>query len=80
MTVTLEALKRARGQSLDFVMKQDYCIVQSMLQGHDLYEGIRAVIVDKDQHPKWDPASLDAITDDQVARYFDNTNKDILDL
>jgi enoyl-CoA hydratase len=46
--------------------------------GHDLYEGVRAVIVDKDNAPRWQPASLAAVTDAEVARHFEPLGKDEL--
>ena len=33
-------------------------------------EGVRALIVDKDRKPKWQPASLDAVSTDLVASYL----------
>jgi len=35
-----------------------------------LYEGIRAVIIDKDQAPHWRPSALEAISDAEVERHF----------
>jgi enoyl-CoA hydratase len=40
------------------------------MRGHDLYEGIRSVIIDKDQAPRWQPASLAAVGMAEVEQYF----------
>ena len=40
-------------------MKTEFRIVSRLCEGHDFYEGVRAVIVDKDGRPRWDPPSLD---------------------
>jgi hypothetical protein len=41
-----------------------------MRPGSDFYEGIRAVLVDKDHAPVWNPASLQDVTDEMVESYF----------
>jgi enoyl-CoA hydratase len=40
------------------------------MQNNDFQEGIRAVLVDKDNKPIWTPNSLDLVTDDVVESYF----------
>lgn len=69
--VTLAALRRARTlPSLEAVLDQEYRISCAALESHDLVEGIRAQVVDKDRDPHWDPASLAAVTDEDVARFL----------
>jgi enoyl-CoA hydratase len=46
-------------------------MVCEIRNGHDFFEGIRAQLIDKDRNPKWQPATLDAISDDDVARHFE---------
>lgn len=38
--------------------------------GHDLREGIRATVIDKDRHPIWSPRSLAEVSDEMVMGYF----------
>jgi enoyl-CoA hydratase len=40
------------------------------MRGHDFYEGVRAVIIDKDQTPRWQPATLEEVTPAKVEHYF----------
>jgi enoyl-CoA hydratase len=48
----------ALGGTMDFdeALRMDYRIVSRICRGHDFYEGVRAVIVDKDNRPNWAPA------------------------
>ncbi|MFG2212365.1 enoyl-CoA hydratase/isomerase family protein [Streptomyces sp. NPDC048638] len=71
LKVTLAALRRARGLgSLEEVMDQEYRVSCTALVGHDLVEGVRAQIIDKDRAPRWSPARLEDVSDAEVARHF----------
>jgi len=61
-----------RGGSLDFAeaMQAEFRIVNRVAREPEFYEGIRAVVIDKDNAPKWNPASLEAVSEDKVASYF----------
>jgi enoyl-CoA hydratase len=47
----------ALGATLDFheALRVEFRIVSHICRGHDFYEGVRAVIVDKDNRPEWRP-------------------------
>jgi enoyl-CoA hydratase len=61
-----------RGKTWDFAtcMQAEFRIVSRVIRGHDFYEGVRAVIVDKDNRPRWQPATLADVTDAEVERHF----------
>lgn len=68
-----------RGAALDFeaCLRTEFRVVSRVATGHDFYEGIRAVIVDKDQSPRWRPPTLDAVSDADVAGYFAPLNHEL---
>ncbi|WP_374293412.1 enoyl-CoA hydratase/isomerase family protein [Sphingomonas sp.] len=51
-------------------MVQEYAVATRVVQRHDFLEGVRAVIVDKDHAPRWDPATPDAVTDHVIDQIF----------
>ena len=61
-----------RGKEWDFAacMRAEFRIVSRIIRDHDFYEGVRAVIVDKDNKPRWQPATLADVTDAEVERHF----------
>jgi enoyl-CoA hydratase len=71
LSVTLEAVRRAgKLDTLEDVLAQDYRVSSASLRSHDLVEGIRAQLVDKDRNPKWSPASLPEVSEADVEAYF----------
>jgi enoyl-CoA hydratase len=70
LKVTLRQLTIGRGYDLDAALRLEYRLTQHMMAGHDFYEGVRAALIDKDQSPRWRPASLAAVTDEMVDAYF----------
>jgi enoyl-CoA hydratase len=60
------------GKLTDFAdnMAMEYRIASRVLTRPDFIEGVRAVIVDKDNAPKWDPATPEAVTDDLINLIF----------
>lgn len=51
-------------------MRQEYAVACHVVQRHDFIEGVRAVIVDKDNAPKWNPATPEAVTDHLIDTIF----------
>ncbi len=78
LAVTLASVRRAAGYtSLEEALIAEYRVSCAAVRSHDLVEGIRAQVVDKDRNPKWSPASLAAVTDEDVAAYFQPANPDL---
>jgi len=51
-------------------MRQEYAVGAHVVQRHDFIEGVRAVIVDKDNAPRWDPATPENVTDHMIDQIF----------
>jgi enoyl-CoA hydratase len=78
VSVTLEAVRRAAKMgTLEDVLVQDYRVSSASARSHDLVEGIRAQIIDKDRNPKWSPATLAEITAADVEEYFAPVDDDL---
>lgn len=78
LAVTLAAVRRAAAlDTLEDVLVQEYRVSCASLRSHDLVEGIRAQLVDKDRNPTWSPESLDAVTDADVDAYFAPADPDL---
>jgi enoyl-CoA hydratase len=71
IVVTLRALREARSlPSLTEALEVELRIASRMLRGHDLPEGIRAQVIDKDRTPHWQPPTLAEVDPAAVEAYF----------
>lgn len=70
LKVTWREVGRGAGLSMDDCMRMEFRVASRMLEGHDFYEGIRAVLVDKGSTPAWKPAKLEDVSDAAVEAYF----------
>ncbi|OBJ39531.1 3-hydroxyisobutyryl-CoA hydrolase [Mycobacterium colombiense] len=78
LSVTLAAVRRAaKLATLKDILVQDYRVSSASLRSHDLVEGIRAQLIDKDRNPQWSPAQLSAVTAADVEAYFAPVDDDL---
>jgi enoyl-CoA hydratase len=78
LAVTLKAVRRAAELgTLEDVLRQEYRTSCGALRSHDLVEGIRAQLVDKDRNPQWSPPSIGAVTEAEVDAYFAPAEPDL---
>ena len=71
LKVTLQQLQRGKTLSFGDCLKMEYRISQAMMFGHDFYEGIRAVLIDKDHQPRWSPDTLEQVDEPFVEKHFE---------
>ncbi|XP_012632331.1 3-hydroxyisobutyryl-CoA hydrolase, mitochondrial [Microcebus murinus] len=70
LKITLRQLMEGSSKTLQEVLTMEYRLSQACMGGHDFGEGVRAVLIDKDQSPKWKPADLKGVTDEDVNNHF----------
>ena len=72
ISVLVASFMLRRQMALDFAdaMQTEFRIVNRVAKEPEFYEGIRAVVIDKDNAPKWNPPTLEAVGEAKVAGYF----------
>jgi enoyl-CoA hydratase/carnithine racemase len=71
MCVTLELLKRGAALGVADCLRMERNLVRRNFEHGEVLEGIRALVIDKDNAPQWSPAALPEVTDEMVARFFE---------
>jgi enoyl-CoA hydratase len=72
LKIAFHQLEIGRGMSIEEALALEYRMTQHVMQGHDFFEGIRALLVDRDNAPRWQHGSLAEVGDQDVAAYFEN--------
>ena len=68
--IALRQMEAGRSLSFEEAMTLEFRVVSRICRGHDFYEGVRAVIVDKDNRPQWRPRAPEDVLTTAVAAYF----------
>ena len=71
MAVTLEMLRRGRHLGLEACFAMELHLDRQWFEHGDLIEGVRALLIDKDKQPKWNPATLAELKPARVAQFFE---------
>lgn len=80
LKVTLRSIREGRKQTLSECLKKEFRITINILRSRisgDVYEGIRALTIDKDNSPKWDPPTLENVEDEQINLVFEPFEEDL---
>ncbi|KAF5295068.1 hypothetical protein FQA39_LY13219 [Lamprigera yunnana] len=72
LKITMKALHYGTSLDLDECLQMEFRISYERLRNKDFSEGVRAVLIDKDQKPQWSPSSVNDVTDEMVNSYFRN--------
>jgi enoyl-CoA hydratase/carnithine racemase len=70
LKIALRQMRLGKALPFDECMRTEFRIVSRIIHGRDFYEGVRAVVIDKDNSPRWDPPSLAQVDDAEVERHF----------
>ncbi|MGC2199054.1 MAG: enoyl-CoA hydratase/isomerase family protein [Stellaceae bacterium] len=70
LKVTLRQLTIGGDYDLDEALALEYRLTQHVVAAHDFYEGVRAMLIDRDRKPQWRPATLAEVSDNMVEAYF----------
>lgn len=70
LKITFRQLRQAATMTLAEDLAMEYRMTQGCMNDHDFYEGIRALMIDKDNKPVWRPATLAEVPADAVERHF----------
>jgi enoyl-CoA hydratase len=68
--VAFRAITAGSTMSMNACMKMEFRILNRMLQSHDLYEGIRAALIEKGSVPRWQPPRLEDVSTAAIDAYF----------
>jgi enoyl-CoA hydratase len=72
LKVTMRQLQiGATLDSFAAAMRMEFRLARHFMRSVDFYEGVRAAVIDKDQAPRWQPASFEEVSDEAVAQYFE---------
>ncbi|CAF2105563.1 unnamed protein product [Brassica napus] len=80
LKITLRSIREGRKQTLSDCLKKEFRITINILRSTispDVYEGIRALTIDKDSSPKWSPATLDEVAEEKINLVFEPLEDDI---
>jgi enoyl-CoA hydratase/carnithine racemase len=72
LAVTQRQLRRGMNMTLAECFRMEFAMAQQCFEQGDFLEGVRALIVDKDNAPRWSPNRIEDVTDAMVDEFFRN--------
>jgi len=70
LAIALRQMQIGPKLDIDEALRTEFRIVSRIAHGHDFYEGVRAVIIDKDNRPRWHPAANESVDCAMIDSYF----------
>ncbi|WP_336294334.1 enoyl-CoA hydratase/isomerase family protein [Bartonella sp. CB169] len=78
LKVIWRQMKQNSFKTLEDCITIENRIAHHMINSHDFREGVRAMLIDKDKTPKWQPDKLSNVTDKMIDAYFQPVEKELL--
>ncbi|XP_075519279.1 3-hydroxyisobutyryl-CoA hydrolase 1-like [Primulina tabacum] len=79
LKISLRSIREGRLQGVGKCLIREFRMVCHVVRGEiskDFVEGCRAMLLDKDRNPKWNPAKIEDVSEEMVDRYFSRLDKD----
>jgi enoyl-CoA hydratase/carnithine racemase len=70
MCVTRELLARGAALGVADCLRMERSVVRRNFEHGEVLEGVRALVIDKDNAPRWNPPTLDEVTAEMVEHFF----------
>ncbi len=70
LAITFRQLREGSNLAFEEAIRREFRIVSRIPLGHDFFEGIRALVIDKDKTPRWSPATLAEVSPAAIDRHF----------
>jgi enoyl-CoA hydratase/carnithine racemase len=70
MCVTRELLVRGAALDVAGCLRMERALVRRNFEHGEVLEGVRALVIDKDNAPAWNPPALDQVSEEMIARFF----------
>ncbi|CAA0842492.1 Probable 3-hydroxyisobutyryl-CoA hydrolase 2 [Striga hermonthica] len=79
LKISLRSIREGRLQGIGKCLIREFRMLSHAMHGEickDFAEGCRAILLDKDRNPKWEPSKIESISDEMVDRYFSKMDND----
>ncbi|KAL3651407.1 hypothetical protein CASFOL_004409 [Castilleja foliolosa] len=79
LKISLRSIREGRLEGIGKCLFREFRMLSHAMRGDickDFVEGCRAILLDKDKNPKWEPSKIELISDEMVDRYFTKIDDD----
>ena len=70
LKITFRQIRNGSDLNFEDCMKMEFRMVSKVMDDHDFYEGVRALIIDKDNTPVWKPETVEKISNEEIDEFF----------